>query len=67
MQCCKTDQWFPGENGEVGRDEGEITKELKGAFWDNGYVHYLDFGNGFLFIQFYFNKAVNNNNDHLND
>ena len=51
----------------MGRDEGEITEELKGAFWDNGYVHYLDFGNGFLFIQFYFNKAVNNNDDHLND
>ena len=67
MQGQKTDQWFPGEDGEVGWDELEITKGPKAAFWDNGCVRYLDFGNGFIFIQFCFNKPVKNNNDHLSD
>ena len=51
----------------MGWDELEITKGPKAAFWDNGCVRYLDFGNGFIFIQFCFNKPVKNNNDHLSD
>ena len=41
-------QCFPGENGEVGKDEGEITKGHKKTIWVNGYVHCLDFGNSLI-------------------
>lgn len=41
-------QWFPGRRSCAGRMGGRDYQRAQGIFWDDGHVHYIDCGDGYM-------------------